>query len=249
MQRRRVRAAAVLLSLFAAGHALAQGFVDALPPDDFYEEFDEVPNVSGGQLLGLRIEGDKQWPAVDSPIFLKPPSETQTICVRVATQDGRYRASNPFGVPQMEGSSNIRLATLTKSYLSTLSRYLTEEIAVRAYVAHEPGCSPQFAVNIPFVSDTAGGLQTLVLYVNSGGLDVQAALFETETDEAAGAAPIATGLCTGLGSSGRIAYNSECRITLQAAPARVAMLRIDFDDGFSTSHLRARVALPEIASE
>ncbi|MHA6298561.1 hypothetical protein [Devosia sp. CAU 1758] len=249
MQRRFFRGAAVVFGLLFVNAAFAQTYVDALPPDNFYEEFDEVPNVSGGQLLGLRLEGGSKWPSVTSPIFLKPPSDTSAICIRVATQDGRYRASNPFVVPEADELANIRLATLTRSYLTILSRYVTDEIAVRAYVPEQPDCSAQSAINLPFVSEIGADLNTLVLYVNSGGLDVRASLFLSEAEEAMGGVPIASAVCKGLGTSGRIAYNNQCRIELDAAPARVALLRIDFDDGFSESYLRALVALPEIVSK
>jgi len=147
-------------------------------------------------------------------------------------------------VPSTKGSPNIRLGTITRSYLSTLLQYPVEEIAIRAYVAKADGCSPQAAINVPFVAEIGSTADTLVLYVNSGGLDARASLFLSDADEAGGAPSIASAACQPVGERGRIAYNNQCRLALKDVPAGIATLRLDFDDGFSTTKLTTMVSLP-----
>lgn len=231
-----------LLALVAL--PMAQDFVDAIPPDQFYEEFDEVPNVSGGQLLGLRIESASAWSGVEAPVFFTLPEISQEICVRVATQDGRFRAINAFSLPETSESRNIRLVSLTQEYRPRLSQYLTEEIAVRAYFAGDAGCSAHAAVNIPVAAQLNETPEALVLYINSGGLAVAAELYAAEPQGSDGGDPFALATCGPSGQSGRIAYNTRCRFDLADTTPGVHWLRLEFDDGFETSHIDTRVALP-----
>lgn len=231
-----LKRAMLALALLAPGLPVAaQEIVEAVPADPFSEHYDLNADVSGAPLVGLQL-GSASPPAV-GPLYVRLDQAASRICVRAISQDGRYSATNPFGVPV--APALVRIPALSRHYAAELSQYPAGAVAVRTFVAAAEGCNPAGAVNVPN-SAAADPDDTLVALVNGRRFSAQASLVADGVE-------LAKADCAEAGESARIAYDMACTLTLPAGPAREAILRLSFNDGFADETHDYRVALPPVA--
>ena len=234
------------LAATIATTGLAQQVLDAQPPGTFSESYDPIPNTSGGQMLGLRLVGGAATTRGAGPLFLKPDAVGGQVCIEVHTRDGRYSASNPFGIPD-EPADWVRVAALSSAYADTLNGYDIADVAVRSFLAAGPDCNPKGAVNLPVSGAPAAPVDALEVLVNSGGLSVRAHVFAYDGPEEPPGAASAAAACGPAGDGARIAFNTICRFETAALPTGPVLLRLDYDDGFAVESVRYRMRLPEPA--
>jgi len=229
-----------------SGVALAQQVVDAVAEDPFQESYDPVPDASGGQLLGIRMVEGAEAARGSGPLFLQPGGPAGRICVEAHTGDGRYSAANPFLVPS-PSASWVRIGALSRVHKDTLDGYDVGEIAVRSYVVNGETCTTEDPVLLPASGDPAAPAVALEVQVNAGGLTVGARLSALGAD----GQPVAGGAsgdCGPAGGGARLGFNTVCRLSLEAVPPGLALLDIDFDDGFALDTVRHRILVPRPAS-
>lgn len=206
--------------------------VDIFPPDveNFLESFDESRPVSGSALVGLRLGDAEGYVVPDEIVLLRPPTGA-TICVHAMTQDGRFSASNPYVLPQGPDSRvYLRLKPVTKDHRDELALYPADQLAVRAFVPNGDNCSPSGATHVPAVA-RGSELDVLYVFVNSKTQSVRASLGQEILVD-----------CEPAGTSAFIAFDQMCRVPIKAGG--LALLDLEFDDGFGSEHYQYPVILP-----
>lgn len=232
-------AAMMAVALTCGSAALrAQDIVEAEPPEPFHESYDPNANVSGGQLVGLRIGPSQQDPT--GPLFVSLATPATKLCVSAISQDGRYLATNPFGVPTGGATPTVRISSISRQYVTELARYASDDIAIRMFVESGASCDPGEALNTPYASSPAGG-NVLQVLANARAFGARAKL------EADGVL-IADVRCERLGDDARIAYDTICRLPLPVADARTGQLTLLFNDGFSDTPYSYRVLIPRVVA-
>lgn len=234
-----------LISLVTVPKTLAEIVASPSSTASFVENFDNTPAVSGSALMGLslgiptgRVDLDK--------IMLTPTSDTASIvCVRAATQDGRFSSSNPYQLRPagqsagQPGSSFVRLLSLTRKYKKELIQYPADSLAIRAFEGHGQNCGPKGAVHLPQIPP--GNVQTrLIVLVNSSSRYTTATLKKD-------LAILSKAECTSPSGGAQVAFDRVCDLDRNAAgESGVYTVEVVLDDGFGAESFSVDVRLPRL---
>jgi hypothetical protein len=243
-----LRFVALALLLLATGQASAQpAIIEATPPGEFNESYDDSAPVSGSPLVGLRLGGE---PALsgNNVVVAGPPAIGDGVCLRVTTRDGRFSAANFYELPKGSGGVLVRVTPLSKDHTRELGSYPADEVAFRAFASATPECSPGGAVNLPLYDGAPAANPQLVVFANGKSQPATASLYDTDEFEApAGLGPFATVDCTPAGGT-MIAYDLICAVPLPAGFSGHALLAVEFSDGFTTDRYAYRTFVPRLAA-
>ena len=218
-------AAAVLLTGVAGGRASQP----ALETRSFEEEYrkERVP-ASGGVRQGV-LRGPPEGRVDPSALHVWLPVEGgPTFCVEIASRDGRYQARMSYAHPGLSGLYRVAFPT---RHTSELRRYRARELASLAYPATECVLTSRVRDVYPTQWSNEVDSRELTVFVRSGGADVDVRLLSVDGRK--------TGLCREPEESGKLAYDTECRLDLQGDPyVELRLLREEFESPFPPVQFR-----------
>ena len=199
----------VLLSLLALGRAQAPSSKERIPllRSPFSESY-EGPKVLGNLLVGLQQDDPADRFDIES-IWLGLPREPRdrTVCVAIRTQDGTYRALNPYKV-KANGGADAALDANSK-YWNQLKQYGGRQVAVLARLVETEDCSPAAYGKLVVARqhETPSGARTIVAQINAEPNHIKLRLLSGQRE----VAPVA--VCSSDNTRNQIAFESVCTLT------------------------------------
>ena len=196
-----VRSTLFATVLLAAMPVLAEPELLSPASTPFQEHLTTRVQVGGHVLMGVIATAEDKLPAeiglAGGKLSLtEPPSSP--VCVQVATQDGRYAATNTYG------AGNTRALAWPTAYATTLATIPLREIAALATVG--PCSGPKTAVTPMEIGPAAVASRFIYVLVNSQGAATWAAL----RDPVAGGPALRRVRCLRLEEGSRVAFDVRC---------------------------------------
>lgn len=240
-----------LLALSPAGDAddgaVASLILDS-PDATMAERFGDAVPVAGSPLVGIRLGTVEGNLSVDDVYVAEPPDPGSIICVRTATEDGRYAAENRYRTASGAAQpAATRLYPLTQRYSDQLDDYKWDQFAVRAFVSRDGKCVPGEAVHLPQMTSQKDRSGDLVVSLNSRSRTTKATVYSGDSDESKGA--VARSDCKERPGTARVAFDTECHLALpDRVRGQTVRVRVEFDDGFTVEPQEYNVYVPRQAT-
>lgn len=200
---------------------------------NFKEHYDSAANVSGDTIVGIRIgELKGKLNTDDIQIFL---SNTNDVCVRSTTRDGRFNSSNIYHTRTPHKGSDDRavLRPITMHYKNELARYYLDDLAVSAFKPLDGKCKPSSSIYLPQMSPSVEHTAPLTVLINSGGRDSHIRMADGETRF----------ICKRI-QGARVAFDQYCVIPEDKLHAGANMYTLVMEDGFDEEPVPFKVLIP-----
>ena len=223
--------------------AVKEKVVAATPADGqvFNESYDPLAAVSGSPLVGLKVGALSGSIDVENIVVSISALDGEYLCVRSTTQDGRYFADNAYVVrTPTSRPARVKLTPFTKSLHDNLSRYSSEQLAVRTYRSASSECRPFQALNFPQISSSVSALPQLHTFANSRGRSLTAQLSYSLDNKLIRR----MGRCRPSAAGARISFDKICSFELPENGGLEVSLLFSLDDGFETESRDFRIWLP-----
>ena len=215
------------------------------PSDVMAERFGDGVPVAGSPLVGVRLGTVQGNLSVDDVYVAQPPDAGSIICVRTATEDGRYAAQNRYRAGSGPSAPPAaRLYPVTQRYGSQLATYQWDQFAVRAFVSRDGKCLPAEALHLPQMTSDSDRSGDLVVSLNARSRSAKASVY-SESSSSASDAPVVRSTCKSRAETARLAFDTECHLEIpDKVRGQTVRLRVEFDDGFTVEPQDYNVYLP-----
>lgn len=209
-------------ALFAVAPAVAQVRETAKLNGPFKEEVKSEAPVSGRALHGISARPIAWTPLPDLAVETAPSSSERSVCVTIASRDGRYFARNAYVIAPSPAAGIVALPIRTQ-HPEIFASSVADGLAV---LVEEGACDKRQSVfriarSVGRGSESATAQRNVAAYVNSGRAD--ATLLVAAPGEAA-----SRFVCAAITDGKRTTYDSVCNVALPTArSARLLQLHLE----------------------
>jgi hypothetical protein len=219
-------ALAALAAALLASATLAHAGTVVVREANFREELSDEVAVSGEVRVGV-LAGAQSGPAGTDPLKLwvdLPPGEARTICVKLTSRDGRYRAEGSAELTaEHVGKTDVKLTTHHVAGLrGKPAKPGDVHLAPLVTLSPDASCRGRMHAIAPASWTEGPPGNELTVLVNSGGLATRLVYWSLE-----GRTEVA---CTAIDAPQLVAFDTTCVVALPPTARNVTIERQEFGD-------------------